>query len=133
MRLPLFLQWAVPAGCIALLVIAYRQYGWLGLALAVTGICMWLLLHVTRLMKVMERAAQRPRGYVASAVMLHSKLNKGHSLMHVVALTRSLGDPVSAIGADPEVFAWRDASASVVECEFRGGKLQNWKLNRPAS
>jgi hypothetical protein len=56
---------------------AYRAYGWPGIAIAVTGIVMWMLLHFTRMMKVLKRAGNRPIGFVDSAVMLNAKLRPG--------------------------------------------------------
>jgi hypothetical protein len=110
---------------------AYRGYGWPGVALAVTGIVMWMLLHFTRLMKVMQRASNRPVGYCDSAVMLNAKLRPGVNLLHVVAMTKSLGEQVSPKEQDPEIFRWTDGSASSVTCEFARGKLVKWELFRP--
>ena len=70
---------------------AYRAYEWRGVALIVTGIFFWLMLHFTRLVQALKRAADRPVGYIGSAVMLNAKLKPGVNLLHVVALTRSLG------------------------------------------
>ena len=128
MRFQVLLLWA---GIAALLVLAHDRFGWPGLAFAGTGLVMWLLLHVTRLMGVMKRAASQPVGHVDSAVMLNAKLRPGRPLMHVIALTRSLGERLSAADAQPEIYCWRDSSGSSVSCEFEGGKLQRWKLERP--
>lgn len=38
---------------------------------------MWALLHYTRLVNVMKKAANRPIGYVGSAVMLNARLSEG--------------------------------------------------------
>ena len=56
------------------------------------------LLHFdTRLMgNVMQKARHNPIGYVASAVMLNAKLKPGVNLMHVMAMTRALGEQLSA-------------------------------------
>jgi hypothetical protein len=111
--------------------VAYRSYGWPGVALAAGGIVMWMLLHFTRMMKVLQRASNRPVGYVDSAVMLNAKLRPGVNLLHVVAMTRALGEQVSTKGAEPEIFRWTDGTASHVTCEFRHGKLVKWELFRP--
>jgi hypothetical protein len=129
MRFQVLLLWA---GVAALLVLAHDRFGWPGVAFAGTGLVMWLLLHVTRLMGVMKRAASQPVGHVDSAVMLNAKLRPGRPLMHVIALTRSLGERLSAADAQPEIYRWRDGSGSSVSCEFEGGKLQRWRLERPA-
>ena len=93
---------------------------------------MWVLLYFTRLMHVMKRAAGRPIGYVDSAVMLNAKLKTGVSLMHVVAMTRALGQLETEKDVQPEVFSWKDGSESVVRCTFVNGKLAAWTLDRPA-
>ncbi|MEY5100543.1 MAG: hypothetical protein RJA36_3262 [Pseudomonadota bacterium] len=129
MRYKALLLWAGLAGLLAL---AYRQFGWQGVALASGGLLMWLLLHFNRLMHVMRRASNRPVGHVASAVMLNAKLQAGRPLLHVIAQTRSLGERLSAEGAQPEIYRWRDESGSSVTCEFQGGKLVSWQLERPA-
>jgi len=92
---------------------------------------MWLLLYFTRLVQIMKRASKRPIGYVDSAVMLNAKLKTGLSLMHVIAMTRALGQLETEKDAQPEVFRWRDGTESVVRCTFMHGKLQSWVLTRP--
>ena len=121
----------VPLGCLALVVLAYRSYAWPGVAMAVGALVMWLLLHFTRMLQILKRAADRPIGFVGSAVMLNAKLRRGVTLMHVVALTRSLGALQSPKDTQPEVFRWTDASDSSVTCTFAGGKLTQWELQRP--
>ena len=121
--------WLVLA--IVLIAAAWTQAGWGGVALVGGGIVMWLLLHFTRTMKVLERAASRPVGYCDSAVMLNAKLRPGVTLLHVVAMTRALGEQLSEKDQQPEVFRWTDAGASHVTCEFRDGKLLKWELKRP--
>jgi hypothetical protein len=117
----------------ALLVFAHRAYGWPGVAVVSGGLVMWLLLHVTRLMTVFKRAANRPIGHVDSAVMLNAKLKSGVTLMHVLAMTRSLGERLTQEGEDPEQFRWTDASDSSVTASFRGGRLREWTLQRPGA
>ena len=73
----------VPLTGLLLLGLSYRSFGWSGVAVACTGIVMFLLLHFTRTMQVLKRAAERPIGYVASAVMLNAKLKPGVTLLHV--------------------------------------------------
>ena len=88
----------VPVVCLLLLGGAWRSYGWQGVALVGGGLMMWVLLHYTRLLTILKRAADRPIGFVASAVMLNAKLRKGMTLMHVIAMTRSLGALQSSTG-----------------------------------
>jgi len=121
----------VPVAGVAVVAIAWSAYGWAGIAVALGGIVMWLLLHFTRMMTVLKRAADQPVGYVGSAVMLNAKLRPGVNLLHVVALTRSLGELQSPKDSQPEVFRWTDGSNSHVTCEFADGKLVKWELVRP--
>ncbi len=121
----------VPLAVIVLTIGAWRQFGWPGIAMAAGGVVMWVLLHFTRLMHILKKAAERPIGHVASAVMLNAKLRKGMTLMHVIAMTRSLGALQTPKDEQPEVFHWTDTGQSTVACTFVGGKLQAWTLTRP--
>jgi hypothetical protein len=122
---------ALWAGGAAFVALAFHRYGWQGVAVAVGGIVFWMLLHFTRMMTVMKRAANAPMGYVTSAVMLNAKLKKGVNLLHVMALTRSLGLLQTDNGEQPEVYRWQDNTLSHVTCVFMQGKLQSWALYRP--
>ena len=110
---------------------AYQKYGWQGVAVVSGGIVMWMLLHFTRMLTVLKRAANKPLGYVGSAVMLNAKLRKNVNLLHVMALTKSIGLLQTEKDTQPEIFRWTDNSASHVTCTFMNGKLQNWELYRP--
>lgn len=120
----------VPLLAFTATVVGFLSYGWPGVALVAGGLVMWLLLHFTRMLQVLKRAANRPVGHVDSAVMLNAKLHKGLPLLHVVALTRSLGALESPPNTQPEHFRWTDASQSTVLCVFQDGKLQRWELTR---
>ena len=121
----------IPIGVVLFVAGAWHQYQWQGVAIATGAVVMWVLLHFTRMVTVLSRAGNRPMGHVASAVMLNAKLKKGVNLMHVIAMTRALGQPESEKDAQPEIFSWRDGSQSVVRCVFMQGKLQSWTLDRP--
>lgn len=121
----------VTAAALAVLAVAWTSYRWAGVALVVTGGVMWILLHFTRSLQVLKRAANRPMGFVGSAVMLNAKLKPGVSLLHVIAMTKSLGLLQSPKDEQPEVFRWTDESQSHVTCQFRNGKLTTWVLFRP--
>lgn len=108
----------------------WRAYCWAGVAGVASAWVLWALLHITRMMQVLQRAARRPVGYVDSAVMLNARLKSGLSLLHVLALTRSLGERMSGQDEQPEVFGWSDAGQSRVRCEFRDGRLASWSLSR---
>ncbi|MES3002786.1 MAG: glycerate kinase [Pseudomonadota bacterium] len=121
----------IPLAGAVLIVVAFQAYGWPGAAIAGTGIVMYILLHFNRMMHVLKRAAERPKGYVSSAVMFNAKLKPGVNLLHVMAMTDSLGEPLSKEGEEPEVYRWTDGGNSHVTCEFANGKLVKWTLDRP--
>ena len=125
-------QMVIPVAAVAGLAYGYHALEWMGFFLVLGGLVMWALLHFTRMVKVLERAANRPIGHVDSAVMLNAKLKTGVNLMHVIALTRSLGELTTPKDQQPEVYRWRDNSLSVVTCVFQDGRLQSWALERPA-
>ena len=121
----------IPALGLIALFFAWRNYGFGGIALVLGALVMWGMLHVTRMMQVMRRASDRPIGFVGSAVMLNAKLKPGHTLLHVVAMTRALGQLLSSKDEQPEVYRWTDAGGSYVDCTFQGGKLVQWQMTRP--
>ena len=121
----------IPAAIIGSAALAYRSYSWQGVLVVISVLVFGLLLHFSRMMQVLKRAANRPIGYVDSAVMLNAKLKPGATLLHVVAMTRALGLLKSVKDAQPEVFEWKDGSDSVVTCTFVGGKLAHHVLVRP--
>ncbi|TAG27220.1 MAG: glycerate kinase [Burkholderiales bacterium] len=121
--------WIVGAAFIAL---GYQKYGWPGVAVVIGGIVFWMLLHFTRMMTVLKRASNAPMGYVGSAVMLNAKLKKGVNLLHVMALTRSIGLLQTEKDVQPEIYRWQDGGGSHVTCTFTNGKLASWELCRPA-
>ena len=122
----------VPVAGAATVVLGYVYSGWPGVALIVGALVMWLLLHFNRMMQVLKRAAKRPIGYIESAVMLNAKLKPRATLLHVVAMTRSLGELRSPKDEQPEVYRWTDTGGSYVDCTFAGGKLVGHQLTRPA-
>jgi hypothetical protein len=122
----------IPIGVVIFVAGAWHQFQWQGVAIATGAVVMWVLLHFTRMVTVLSRAANRPVGHVASAVMLNVKLQKGVNLMHVIALTKSLGERLSDANTQPEIYKWTDAGDSYVICTFKGGKLISWEMTRPA-
>ncbi len=126
-----FQRYLVPIGIVGFTAWAWQTWGWTGVVMVITGGVMWLLLYFTRLVQIMKRATNRPIGFVDSAVMLNAKLKTGASLMHVIAMTRALGQLETEKSSQPEIFSWRDGSQSVVRCVFMQGKLQSWTLERP--
>lgn len=115
----------------AAIALAWSRYGWQGVAIVCTALIMWALMHFNRMMQVLKRAANRPVGYVDSAVMLNAKLKPKVALLHVVAMTRSLGLLQTARDQQPEVYRWTDNSDSYVDCTFQDGRLVQWQMVRP--
>lgn len=107
--------------------VGYAAWGWQGVVLGVTVIVFWLLMQFSRSLRVLKKAGGAPVGHVDSAVMLHSKLQSGMTLMQVLALTRSLGTRLSE---SPERWGWADPGGARVGLTFDGGKLQSWELTR---
>jgi hypothetical protein len=121
----------IPLACATLIVTSFYYYRWQGLAISTGVLMMWLLMHFNRMLQVLKRAADWPIGHVSSAVMLNAKLQPGFTLLHVVAMTKSLGELQSPKDAQPEIYRWTDAAQSVVTAEFGDGKLTTWALQRP--
>jgi hypothetical protein len=121
----------VPLAAILLFMWAYHAFGWPGVAFAFSGGVLWVLLNFTRMVTILKRAQNRPIGFVDSAVMMNVKLRPKQTLMHVIALTRSLGQLESEKDTQPEIYSWKDGTDSVVRCEFRDGRLAQWELTRP--
>jgi len=126
-----FRKYVVPILGVLMLGFAWKQYGWPGVAVVSGAIVMFLLLHFNRAMAVLRRAANRPIGHVDSAVMLNAKLKPGVLLIHVMALTRSIGELRSPKDEQPELYRWTDGGGSWVDVEFMDGKLRQWTLTRP--
>lgn len=99
--------------------------GWQGVMFATTGIVFWLLLQISRLMRVMKTAGAAPMGSVVNAVMLSAKLHAGMKLVDLITLTGSLG-----LKQAPETYRWRDAGGDAVDVVLRKGKLAEWRLVR---
>ena len=121
----------VPVAILGLVAWSFFAYGFKGLVVSVGVLTMWFLLHWTRTMQVLRRAAERPIGYVASAVMLNAKLKPGVTLLHVVAMTRALGELRSVADVQPETYRWTDSTDSHVTADFKDGRLVQWVLYRP--
>ena len=120
----------LPAGLAGLLYLSFRAFGWWGFSLVSSGIIFWLLQHVTRLMKTMESAAERPMGSLDNAVMFHSQLHRGQRLLKVIGLAASLGQRIPSEDKSTDIFEWRDAGGDSVQCHFLEGRLQQWSLSR---
>jgi hypothetical protein len=108
--------------------VGWLLYGWQGLLFAITLVVFWLILQFSRSVRALKNAGEAPVGHVGSAVMLHSRLNRGMTLLQVLGLTKSLGQ---RIAETPETWAWADAAGNSVELVFENAKLARWTLTRP--
>jgi hypothetical protein len=116
---------------VAAIAAGYVGWGWPGVVLGITVVVFWLLLQFSRSLRVMKNAAGRPVGQVDSAVMLHSRLKTGMTLLQVLQITRSLGEKVEPppAGGD-ESWRWRDVGGANVTVSLRSGRLLDWSLQR---
>ena len=114
---------------VLLIAAGYAGWGWRGVVLGVTVAVFGLLLQFNRSLRVLKNASAAPVGNVDSAVMLHSQLQAGMTLLQVLTHTRSLG---TKLGDAPERWGWADASGARVELLFERGKLRSWQLRRDA-
>lgn len=118
----------------AALAAGWFSYGWKGLVLGITAITFWMLLQFSRTLRVMRDAGKAPLGRVGSAVMLHSRLRKGMTLLQILALTGSLGERVDPQGdGTDECWRWTDEGAATVTVDLQAGRLRRWKLERPTA
>ncbi len=117
--------WAGAALALLALVVGGALLGWQGVIFAMTGIVFWLLLQMSRLMRIMKTAGAAPMGSVANAVMLAAKLHEGMKLVDLITLAGSLG-----VKQAPETFRWQDAGGDAVEVILRKGRLAEWRLTR---
>ena len=120
------LGWALAVLAVAL---GYFFYGWRGVALAGSGMVFWLLLQISRAMRVLRSAGQAPIGSVPSAVMLNARLHAGLRLMDIIMLTRSLGEKRSDA---PETWRWHDGAGDSVQVVMQHGRCTEWALSRQA-
>jgi hypothetical protein len=96
--------------------------------MAVSLLVFWLLLQFSRSLRVMQNAGRSPVGLVPSAVMLHSRLKPGMTLMDIVQVSKSLGRQVSE---QPEAWSWTDDSGATVTATMKRARLESWDLTRP--
>ncbi|HEX5737054.1 MAG TPA: glycerate kinase, partial [Hydrogenophaga sp.] len=122
-----------PALALAITYVAWQSYGAKGLLLALLMISFWVLLHFTKLMRLLRAAAKRPMGHVRNARVLHENLKKGMPLVEVVRRTQSLGLRHSDPEHDPEVLEWADEKGDAVICTFVRGRLQSFELRLAAA
>ncbi len=127
--------WALAVAAVAA---GFMAYGWPGVLLALSVVVFWLLLQFSRALRLMRKAAQRPMGSVASALMLQTRLQRGMLLADVMKLTGSFGSrDTSAAGSDQapdqETYTWADAGGDALQVTLMAGKVTAWELHRAAA
>ncbi len=123
--------WALATAALAA---GYFSYGWPGVLLALSVVVFWLLLQLSRGLRLMREAAQRPIGSVKSALMLQTRLRQGLLLSDVMKLTGSFGSRAAAAAgdkpSDQEVYTWTDAGGDALQVTLTDGKVTAWQLQR---
>jgi hypothetical protein len=117
-----------PALALALSYAAWRSYGAQGLLLAVLMLSFWLLLHFTKLMRLLRTIAARPMGRVRNAAALQARLKRGMAMVDVIRLTLSLGQLRTPPDTEPEQRAWADDAGQALVATFEHGRLVTWRL-----
>jgi hypothetical protein len=113
---------------LALSYAAWRSYGLQGLLLAVLMLSFWLMLHLTKLMRLLRTVAARPMGRARDAAALHARLKPGMAMVDVIRLTLSIGQLRTPPDTEPEERHWADDSGQVVVCRFEHGRLASFRL-----
>lgn len=115
-----------PALALALCVAAWRSYGWQGLLLAALMISFWVLLHFTKLMRLLRAAADQPIGDVRDVRQLQARLKPGMPLHEVVRHAGCLGQRLpDEDQTGTERFAWQDPEGRALHLTFRQGRLSH--------
>jgi hypothetical protein len=117
-----------PALSLALSYAAWRSYGAQGLLLAVLMLSFWLMLHFTKLMRLLRTVARRPMGRVNSATALLARLKPGMAMVDVIRLTLSIGALRTPPDTEPEERHWADDTGQAVSCRFEHGRLASFQL-----
>jgi hypothetical protein len=125
---PLVRRLLFPALATALAYAAWRSYSWPGLILALLMLSFWLLLHFTKLMRLLRTVANRPLGRVRDATVLAKHLKPGMPLVDVMRLTLSIGALQSAPDTEPEVRTWSDDAGRTAICSFEQGRLVSFRV-----
>jgi hypothetical protein len=110
--------------------VGYARFGWQGLLFGITVVVFWLLLQFSRTLRVMQKAAEAPKGRIDSAVRVHAKLKPGLRLLEILPITGSLGVRAGAEG-DEEHWVWTDEGEARLTLRLRRGRLVDWQLQRP--
>jgi hypothetical protein len=120
--------WGLAVAAVAM---GHILYGWPGVFLAFTMIVFWLLLQFSRALRVMRAAATNPVASVDSALMAHTRIQRGMKMLAVLRETKSLGQrlPHASPGAQ-ESWEWRDRGGDALVVDFVRGRCVGAALVR---
>ncbi len=110
----------------AAVIVGVWVYGWQGLILALTLIVFWAVLQFNRATRVLRNAGQRPKGSIDSVTMTQARLEPGLTLLEVLQVTGSLGEP----HGKHDEWLWRDAGGNELVLTFRRDVLVRWAVAR---
>lgn len=114
-----------PALVLALCFAGWKSYGWQGLLLALLMSSFWVLLHFTKLMRLLRAAAGRPLGAVDDVRLLQGRLKPGMPMHEVIRQAACLGKREE--GPSEEViedFVWHDPHGRTLHLRFDHGRLR---------
>lgn len=115
----------LPALVLALCYVGWRTYGWPGLLLALLMSCFWVLLHFTKLLRLLRAAAGRPVGAVADVRALQGRVRPGMPMHEVIRQAACLGKrDDSSLSDTTETFVWHDIQGRTLHLRFHHGRLQ---------
>jgi len=114
-----------PALVLALSYAGWKSYGWQGLLLALLMSSFWVLLHFTKLMRLLRAAANRPLGAVDDVRVLQGRLKLGMPMHEVVRQSACLGKrEAGASDGTSEDFVWHDPQGRTLHLRFDHGRLR---------
>jgi len=116
---------------LALIYAAWLSYGGQGVLLAAVMLSFWVLLHFTKIMRLLRAAAKQPLGYCRDCRALGSKLSAGMPLYKVVQHSHSLGYRQDSDDPTIDRFVWEDPQGWRIDVALQHGRLTEWTLHAP--
>lgn len=125
-------SWLFPALALTLILAAWRSYGWQGVLLATLMLSFWVLLHFSKILRLLRTAATRPLGHCRDCRALARALKRGMPLYRVVQFTHALGLRQDSADAAVDRFVWHDPQDWQLEVVLWHGRVSEWTLLPPA-